>query len=220
MMNDAAASALLKTLEEPPPDASIVLTAVDPSSLPITIRSRCQTVTLQPVPAREIGDALQTSFAVDAARATELATLARGRPGWAVRAVADQELVESEGAARATVAALALQGPYSRIVALDRWLGRGSFLESRDRALDLLSRLEGWWRDALYAVLAVTSPELKRFLVGDAPGVSASADEIVCFLLDVQETAFRIEANVTARLAMEHLLGHMPAARSAAHVGS
>jgi DNA polymerase III subunit delta' len=45
-MNPAAANALLKVLEEPPPGASIVLSTGAPSRLPATVRSRCQTVRL------------------------------------------------------------------------------------------------------------------------------------------------------------------------------
>ncbi len=41
-MNNAAANALLKTLEEPPGDTVLVLVSHDPSRLPATIRSRCQ----------------------------------------------------------------------------------------------------------------------------------------------------------------------------------
>ncbi len=44
LMNDEAADALLKDLEEPPPYAVIVLVADDIGPLPETIRSRCQPV--------------------------------------------------------------------------------------------------------------------------------------------------------------------------------
>jgi DNA polymerase III subunit delta' len=44
LMNEDAADALLKDLEEPPPYAVIVLIANDLGSLPETIRSRCQLV--------------------------------------------------------------------------------------------------------------------------------------------------------------------------------
>jgi DNA polymerase-3 subunit delta' len=43
-MNPHAASALLKTLEEPPPGTRIVVTAGDPARLLPTVRSRCQRV--------------------------------------------------------------------------------------------------------------------------------------------------------------------------------
>jgi len=42
LMNVNAANALLKTLEEPPGDAVLILIAHNPSRLPATVRSRCQ----------------------------------------------------------------------------------------------------------------------------------------------------------------------------------
>jgi DNA polymerase III subunit delta' len=50
-MNDEAADALLKDLEEPPPYAVIVLVADDVGPLPETIQSRCQ-----PVPFRRLSE--------------------------------------------------------------------------------------------------------------------------------------------------------------------
>jgi len=43
-MNASAANALLKTLEEPPGDAVLLLVSHNPSRLPATVRSRCQGV--------------------------------------------------------------------------------------------------------------------------------------------------------------------------------
>lgn len=45
-MNLNAANSLLKTLEEPPGTCLIMLVSSDPVRLPITVRSRCQTLTL------------------------------------------------------------------------------------------------------------------------------------------------------------------------------
>jgi DNA polymerase III subunit delta' len=50
-MNAQAASALLKTLEEPPPGTRLVLVVADPSQLLPTVRSRCQRVALAAPPA-------------------------------------------------------------------------------------------------------------------------------------------------------------------------
>ncbi|MEE8339243.1 MAG: DNA polymerase III subunit delta' [Xanthomonadales bacterium] len=47
-MNRNAANALLKTLEEPPGDAVIILLAHDPSRLAVTITSRCQKLQVRP----------------------------------------------------------------------------------------------------------------------------------------------------------------------------
>ena len=48
LMNEDAADALLKDLEEPPPYAVIVLVADELGLLPPTIRSRCQLVPVPP----------------------------------------------------------------------------------------------------------------------------------------------------------------------------
>ncbi|MBL1140929.1 MAG: DNA polymerase III subunit delta' [Proteobacteria bacterium] len=47
-MNRATANALLKTLEEPPPQSMLFLLSHRPTNLPITIRSRCQRVDFEP----------------------------------------------------------------------------------------------------------------------------------------------------------------------------
>lgn len=53
-MNDAAANALLKALEEPPSRAMLLLIANAPGRLLPTIRSRCQRVDLKPLNTREM----------------------------------------------------------------------------------------------------------------------------------------------------------------------
>ena len=52
-LQPAAANALLKTLEEPPPSTAIVLVGDRPTRLLPTIRSRCQTIALGPPGAAE-----------------------------------------------------------------------------------------------------------------------------------------------------------------------
>ena len=52
-MNVNAANALLKSLEEPPPDTYFLLVADRPHLLPATVRSRCQKIALRPPAAEE-----------------------------------------------------------------------------------------------------------------------------------------------------------------------
>jgi len=89
----SAANALLKTLEEPAEQVVLILSATDPSKLLPTIVSRCQVLTLRPLPQREILEALQTRWHVPEERAELLSQLAAGRLGWAVRAMADEEFL-------------------------------------------------------------------------------------------------------------------------------
>jgi DNA polymerase-3 subunit delta' len=58
-MNEDAADALLKDLEEPPPYAVIVLIANDLGPLPETIRSRCQLVPFRRLSERAVRDAVR-----------------------------------------------------------------------------------------------------------------------------------------------------------------
>src|SRR5438132_14420809 len=58
-MNEDAADALLKDLEEPPPYAVIVLVAEDLGPLPETIRSRCQLVPFRRLSERAVRDEIR-----------------------------------------------------------------------------------------------------------------------------------------------------------------
>jgi DNA polymerase III subunit delta' len=78
-MNDDAADALLKDLEEPPPYAVILLVANDLGPLPETIRSRCQPVPFRRLSERAVREAL-TAAAPDLPEEERLA-LARVAAG-------------------------------------------------------------------------------------------------------------------------------------------
>lgn len=83
-MNDSAANALLKTLEEPPPTTYIVLITSRPDSLLPTIRSRCQLIRFAPVDIATIEQYLikDRAFSHDEARLA--ARFSRGSVGRAV----------------------------------------------------------------------------------------------------------------------------------------
>ena len=83
-MNDQAANALLKTLEEPPPTSHIFLITSRPDSLLPTIRSRCQTLRFAPVEAAEIEKYLVDEKAYTHDEARLAARLSRGSIGRAV----------------------------------------------------------------------------------------------------------------------------------------
>ena len=78
-MNPESANAFLKTLEEPPPKALIVLIADNLDALLPTIRSRCQTVRFDPLSPRDIAELLvQQEQLTDPAEAAVLAELSSG----------------------------------------------------------------------------------------------------------------------------------------------
>ena len=80
LMNEDAADALLKDLEEPPSYAVLVLVADDLGPLPDTIRSRCQHVSFRRLSERAVREALEERApGLSATERTALARLAAGR---------------------------------------------------------------------------------------------------------------------------------------------
>ncbi|MCG8443191.1 MAG: DNA polymerase III subunit delta' [Caulobacterales bacterium] len=84
-LNTAAANAILKTLEEPPARALIMLVAHAPGRLPPTVRSRCRVVGMR-APGETIAANVALRLATtDAKAARAAAQLSGGRPGAAAR---------------------------------------------------------------------------------------------------------------------------------------
>lgn len=88
-MTVEAQNALLKTLEEPPKYAIIILITNNKDSLLDTIKSRCEIIKFTPIPLVEVADYL-TQTGVDKNRASLLANFSRGSMQKAI------ELSESE----------------------------------------------------------------------------------------------------------------------------
>ena len=104
-MNEAAANAALKVLEEPLPRTLWILAATQRERLPKTIASRCFTVPFGPLPAPVLENIL-AGRGLDAARAKSLAALSDGSAGRAL------ELSEDPGAPLGG-------GPLSAVTAAD-----------------------------------------------------------------------------------------------------
>src|SRR5947207_1370073 len=86
LMNEDAADALLKDLEEPPPYAVLVLVANDLGPLPETIRSRCQLVPFRRLSERAVRKEIaRRAPGLDDEELTTLARLAAGRLDRAAR---------------------------------------------------------------------------------------------------------------------------------------
>jgi DNA polymerase III subunit delta' len=82
-MTREAANALLKTLEEPPPGTTIILSATTTEALPATVLSRCQRIRFSPLSQEEVKKVLHDRLSAD--EISILAPLAGGSPGRALR---------------------------------------------------------------------------------------------------------------------------------------
>lgn len=202
-----AANALLKNLEEPHPKTLFIATAESLDAVLPTIKSRCEPVRFGRVATAEIAAGL-VARGVSQEDATILARLADGRPG---RAIAYAEDPVSRAVAVETIgtlAALAAAGPAERLAAVDRFLPPAlPFVESSERAADLIDRLAELLRDALLvdagraeAVMHLGHRDQTAALARRGPAHLAAALETAL------EAKRMLEENVAPRQALDHLV--------------
>ncbi len=144
-LEDEAANAFLKTLEEPPAGALLLLTVSARDRLLSTIVSRCRRVRVRPLPAATIAAELARRGAAGAEEAADLAEVAEGSLGQALNlageaAVADWRWLREAVGERTPAGAVRLaEGMRERARA-----GGGSKADERHgarRQLDLLALL-------------------------------------------------------------------------------
>ncbi len=141
-LNIAAQNAFLKTLEEPPGDALIVLITALPQSLLPTIRSRCQEIRFQPLSRSRMAQALVQRQGISEEDAWFLAALAQGSMGRGL----GMDL-EQEKAARREV--LSLWSGLCRMSLAEVLSQAEAFSKDRDRLERMISIGIEWLRDAL-----------------------------------------------------------------------
>lgn len=211
-----ASNAFLKTLEEPPPNSTLILLAGNPEALLPTVRSRCRAVTLGPVRAAALREALIGHHGASEAEAERLALLAEGRSGWALSALADEGLVDERLTLMRRMEALTAAPRDERLAYAEelgeRWPAR------REEVLGELAAWQAWWRDVLLTRVGradlVTHQE-------QADALTIAAEKyppltIVDTLETVRNTVRRLEENANARLALEVLMLSLPGAATPA----
>jgi DNA polymerase-3 subunit delta' len=160
-LNRNAANALLKTLEEPPERAVLVLVSNRPAFLPPTIRSRCAKLRLQPLPDDVVAHALaRLAPQLEPEQRSALTLLARGSIGRAL-ALAEGDQLESY---QRLAAALAAE-PIDRLV-LDELSGELARAADRGGITGTLTLLQ----ELLARVIAAGLGRLGRPLFPDETG--------------------------------------------------
>ena len=138
-LNEEAQAALLKTLEEPPSGATIVLCADAEEALLPTIRSRSARIRLGPVGVRDIEAILAEVGAADPPVAARAARLAGGRPGIALAWVAHPDALRERDAIGRTLLDLIVARPADRLAGVRALAASASAIAGIDdgQALDL-----------------------------------------------------------------------------------
>ena len=208
----AAANALLKSLEVPPPHVVLLLTSNRRDMVLPTVLSRCQIIGLRAQPIDDVAKALQTRWAVDEDQAVLLARLSAGRLGWAVTAVTDADMWQTRSKYLDDLLTLTGEGH----------VGRLNYAEGLSRSSGQVETALGlwatWWRDVLLIqqglldhqgqVEALLNLDRKSQLIQQA-GLYRP-EQVQSALTDLIQTLRRVRGNVNVRLALDVLLLRLP----------
>jgi DNA polymerase-3 subunit delta' len=204
-MNDQAANALLKTLEEPPPASHLILTTSNPTALLATIRSRCQMIRFAPIDAAEVERFLVEQKAVSDEDARLLARISQGSIG---RALAGD--VETYRDRRETMLgvlrALTLTNDRVELLHSAETLGAAKDRHEYEQRLDALEILI---RDVW--ALALCRPEetiVNEDLLAQLLQIAAetSSTQAAAWLKQIEELRGTLEVNINKKIASDALL--------------
>jgi DNA polymerase-3 subunit delta' len=201
-----AQNALLKTLEEPPAYAVLIVLAADPELLLPTIVSRCQQIALRPLTLTQVREALMSRWHVPGDQADLLAHLSGGRLGWAVTAAADQSILEARTTALDDLEQLLKADRVTRFAYAE------ALTKKDDRTRATLDLWRTWWRDVLLATSGSAAELVNldridqiRALAQHVTTTQATAAAEAC-----GRALWQLDRNATARLVVEVLLLDLP----------
>ncbi len=202
-----AANALLKTLEEPPGYAHLLLLAQDADALLPTIVSRSQQIVLRPLATATVEQALREQWNVPAEQAAQLARISGGRMGWAIRAATESTYHQRMEDALALLLNLLDQDLPTRF---DTALAL-----TRDTSANIGETLEHWltgWRDVLLIQTGNAERAIHQqhhvALTQIAQHVSLPATISTLQALEGCQEA--LQRNANPQLALENLLLNLP----------
>ena len=213
LLNEDAADALLKDLEEPPPYAVVVLAADELGPLPQTVRSRCQLV-----PFRRLSEAAVRSWLAErapglaAAEVRALARVAGGRLDRARRLLdpaAGARRGELLAAARAPYADPELEAADAAAVVLAAAAARGA--EARERETEAVDGLDLTAREAEQRIRRAQRGAEREELL-------AALEELAAWYRDLVVVASGAESAVVHADRLDELredAGRVPAAGAA-----
>ena len=202
-MNVQAQNALLKTLEEPPAYATIMLLTTNLEALLQTIRSRCVTLTMKPVLDVELQKYLMREEQVPDYKAGICAAFARGNVGRAKELIASEEFEELKEETLNLVQHIS-EKTLSDLAAFAK--GKAEKGSNTEGFLELLQM---WYRDVLlykstgdsqYLIFSEEQQHIKKM------AAKSTYEGLNRKLNSIEEARTRLKANVNPELTLEWLL--------------
>jgi DNA polymerase-3 subunit delta' len=203
--NDNAANALLKTLEEAPAYAVLILTADNPEQLLPTIVSRCEVLRLRPLKIEEVQQALEEK-GFETNQSKLIAHISSGRFGYARR------LLESESLLAEREERL---NDLQSLISASR-VEKFSYADKLSKDKDSMRRVIliwlSYWRDVMLRTAQAATPLVnidRNMEIEDiAHRLDLSSARLV--VNELESTLEKMEKNVNSRLLAEVLLLDLP----------
>ena len=203
--NDNASNALLKTLEEAPSYAVLILTADNPEQLLPTIVSRCEVLRLRPLSVEKIQTELENR-GLERSRAKLVAHISGGRMGYALRLVENGSLLEKREERLNDLLALM---PASRV---EKFKYAEQISKDKEALRQTILFWLSYWRDVMLRAAQAGTPLVnvdRNVEIEDIAGrMDLSASRRV--VGGLEEALEKLERNVNPRLLTEVLLLDMP----------
>jgi DNA polymerase-3 subunit delta' len=209
-MNDQAANALLKTLEEPPVTTHLILTTTNPMALLPTIRSRCQIIRFAPIAFPEVEEFLVTREHFKPPDAALLARASRGSLGQALN-VDIGEYRERRQSMLAVLRALTITGDRVQLLRSAEELAAAKDRADYEQSLDTLESLirDAWALSLGRPAESITNLDLISELQGIASELGSKRAER--WLVQIEELRGALEVNLNRKIASDGLLTSMAA---------
>ena len=203
--NDNAANALLKTLEEAPAHAILLLTADTPEQLLPTIVSRCEILRMRALPVGVI-EADLLDRGVDAERARLLAHISGGRPGYARRLVDDAAVLEKREERLNDLQTL-LSAPR-----VEKFSYADKLAKEKDAMRRTILIWLSYWRDVMLRVAQAETPltNIDRNMEIEFLAARLDLSAARRVVSDLESALEKMDRNVNSRLLAEVLLLDLP----------
>jgi DNA polymerase-3 subunit delta' len=203
--NDNAANALLKTLEEAPSYAVLILTADSPEQLLPTIISRCEVLRLRPLNLEKVQSELENR-GLETGRAKLIAHISGGRMGYAIRLIENDSLLERREERLNDLLNLM---PASRV---EKFKYADQLSRDKDGMRQTILFWLSYWRDVMLRTAQAETPLVNvdhNVEIEDIAGRIdlSSARRVVSGL---EGTLEKMDGNVNSRMLAEVLLLDMP----------
>lgn len=204
--NPNAANALLKTLEEPPRQVILFVTAQDTEALLPTVVSRCETIRLRPLALDVVSEGLQHKWELPIEQAHLLAHISNGRPGYALNLHRNPDALENRQQ---------WLDDHQRLLSasrVERFRYAEQLAQDKTRLKETLTIWMSLWRDILLHTNGASTPhtniDREDEIAHIAANIQPETAQSVLQLFD--QTFLRLEQNTNTRLTIEVCMLDLP----------